>query len=284
MSKIQLENCEILAHKHLAGAQHILTLKSAKIAKLTKAGQFVHLTVDNSLEMRRPISIMSVDINNNSFDLLYKVVGVGTDKLASRQVGEKLSVLGPIGNNFILNKKRPLLIGGGVGMPPMIAIAQSIAGNKNYDAFAVLASEVEFPFEVQTSKLKTACQVNATYDLLENWGIATRLASTNPEVLKNSGIFNGFATDLAKKYLLSLSEKELNEVEIFSCGPTPMLQAVKNLAKEFNIQAQLSLEEHMACGVGGCAGCVVKTLENGREYMRRVCVDGPIFNADEVFN
>ena len=284
MHKIQIEDCQILAHYKYSGSQRIITLASDKIPQLTKPGQFVHISTGDVLKMRRPISIMSVDVENGTFDLLYKIVGIGTVELSKRQIGETLSVLGPIGNGFKMTaKKMPLLIGGGVGMPPMVAIAQNIANNSDYDAFAVLASEVEFPFEVATSVLKTACKVNATYALMEGWGVATRLASTDKTVLKNNGIFDGYATDLARKYLQSLSVDELKQVEIYSCGPELMLEAVKNLATEFNLSAQLSLEEYMACAVGGCAGCVVKTLEDGKEYMRRVCVDGPVFNANEVF-
>jgi len=284
MQKIQLEDCQILAHYKYGGNQRILTLASDKIPQITQPGQFVHISTGDVLKMRRPISIMSVDVENNTFDLLYKVVGIGTDELSKRQIGEILSVLGPIGNGFKLTtKKNPLLIGGGVGMPPMVAIAQSIKNNSNYNAFAVLASEVEFPFEVGKSNLKTTCKVNATYKVMEEWGAATRLASTDKTVLQNDGIFNGYATDLARKYLQSLSVDNLKQVEIYSCGPELMLEAVKKLAQEFNLPAQLSLEEYMACAVGGCAGCVVKTIENGKEYMRRVCVDGPVFDADEVF-
>lgn len=286
MNKIQLEDCQVLAHYKYGGGQRILTLSSEKIPKLTKAGQFVHITVDESLKMRRPISIMSVDLENNSFDLLYKIVGIGTKKLATRQVGDVISVLGPIGNGFeMIEDSKPLLIGGGVGMPPMVAIAQSIANTSlASDSFAVLASEVAFPFDIKQSNLKTSCSVNATYDLMEDFGVATRLATNNNEVISdNSGVFKGYATDLAKKYLDSLSADELKKIVIYSCGPHPMLRAVQQLANEFNIPTQLSLEEYMACGVGGCAGCVVKTSENGVEKMQRVCVDGPVFDGKIVF-
>jgi len=121
---IQVLDCQILAHYQFEGNQYILTIDSPEIAKSTKPGQFVHLTVSDALAMRRPISIMSVDVENGTFDLLYKVVGEGTRQLAERKVGEVLSVIGPIGNSFkMTDKKLPLLIGGGVGMPPMIAVA-----------------------------------------------------------------------------------------------------------------------------------------------------------------
>ena len=280
MHKIQLEECQVLAHYQFDGKQRILTLASNKIPNLVKAGQFVHLTVDSSLKMRRPISVMSVDIENNSFDLLYKIVGEGTKKLATRQVGEYISILGPIGNGFDINsKKRPLLIGGGVGMPPMIAIAQQIKDNSHYQPYTILGSEVPFPFDLVDSKFEAIDNATKTMPLLEEWGIRAGLAS----LANFDGVFNGYVTDLAKKYLNSLTYKEIQEIQIYSCGPHPMLEAVAKLAQEFNIDAQLSLEEFMACGVGGCAGCVVKTIENGNEKMQRVCVDGPVFEAKKVF-
>ncbi len=154
---IQVLDCQILAHYQFEGEQYILTLDSPEIAKATKPGQFVHITVSDALAMRRPISIMSVDVDNGTFDLLYKVVGEGTRQLAERKIGETLSVIGPIGNGFkMTDKKMPLLIGGGVGMPPMISIAQAIKAS-DYDPFVILGSEVPFPFTPELSKMGNPC-------------------------------------------------------------------------------------------------------------------------------
>lgn len=280
MNKIQLEDCTILAHYQFDGEQKILTISSKKIPQLVKAGQFVHIEVGGNVLMRRPISIMSVDLENNSFDLLYKIVGSGTGELAKRQIGEVLSVLGPIGNGFTMtNKKLPLLIGGGVGMPPMIAISQQIKDNDYYDPFVILGSEVPFPFNLATSKIGPKCKVTATMPELENWGVACRLASLQDI----EGVFKGYVTDLARIYLDKLNANDLQQVEIYSCGPHPMLAAVAKLAKEYNLPAQVSLEEYMACGVGGCAGCVVEVRENDTVAMQKVCVEGPVFMAENVF-
>ncbi len=277
---IQVIDCQILAHDQFAGRQHILTLESAQIAKATKPGQFVHVSVSNMLLMRRPISVMSVDIQNNSFDLLYKVVGQGTQQLSERKIGEVLSVLGPIGNGFtITDKKSPLLIGGGVGMPPIIAAAQQIK-NSVYNPFVILGSEVPFPFTSKLSKIPTPhIKENFTMPLLEDWGIACRLAS-----LQNyMGVFKGYVSDLARVYLDGLSADELLQVEVYACGPKPMLAAVAQLAKSYQLPCQVSLEEYMACAVGGCAGCVVAVQVDNRPTMQRVCVDGPVFDATTVF-
>ena len=277
---IQVLDCQILAHYQFEGNQYILTIDSPEIAKSTKPGQFVHLTVSDALAMRRPISIMSVDVENGTFDLLYKVVGEGTRQLAERKVGEVLSVIGPIGNHFeMTDKKLPLLIGGGVGMPPMISIAQDIK-DSDYDPFVILGSEAPFPFTPELSNMGNPCpDASHTMPLLEEWGVACRLAS-----LQNyEGVYQGYVTDLAKVYLDSLSADELAQVEVYSCGPHPMLEAVAKLAKEYNLPCQVSLEEYMACAVGGCAGCVVEVQTNAGPAMKRVCVDGPIFDATTVF-
>ena len=277
---IQVLDCQILAHYQFEGDQYILTLDSPEIAKATKPGQFVHITVSDSLAMRRPISIMSVDTDNGTFDLLYKVVGEGTRQLAERKIGEVLSIIGPIGNGFELtDKKLPLLIGGGVGMPPMIAIAQQMK-DTNHDPFVILGSEVPFPFTPELSKIGNPCpNASHTMPLLEEWNVACRLASLQDY----EGVFKGYVTDLAREYLDTLSADELSQVEVYSCGPHPMLEAVAKLAKEYDLPCQVSLEEYMACAVGGCAGCVVEVQTDNGPAMKRVCVDGPIFDATTVF-
>jgi len=277
---IKVCDCQILAHYKFEGEQYILTLASDIIAKETKPGQFVHITVSNSLAMRRPISIMSVDVENGTFDLLYKAVGEGTRQLSERKVGDVLSIIGPIGNGFeMTDKKLPLLIGGGVGMPPMIAIAQQIQ-NSDYDPFVILGSEVPFPFTPEFSNIGPCCpQASYTMPLLEEWGVACRLTSLQGY----EGVFKGFVTDLARAYLDNLPKEDLAQVEIYSCGPHPMLEAVAKLAEEYDLPCQVSLEEYMACAVGGCAGCVVEVQSENGAAMKRVCVDGPIFDARTVF-
>lgn len=277
---IKVCDCQILAHYQFEGDQYILTLASDEIAKAAKPGQFVHITVSSALAMRRPISIMSVDVENGTFDLLYKVVGEGTRQLSERKIGEMLSIIGPIGNGFKLtSQKLPLLIGGGVGMPPMISIAQQ-AKDKDYQSFAILGSEVPFPFDEKLANNGKDYE-GATHTMpeLEDWGVECRLAS-----LQNyDGVYQGYVTDLARVYLDSLSADDLAQVEVYSCGPHPMLEAVANLSKEYNLPCQVSLEEHMACGIGGCAGCVVEVQTDNGPAMKRVCVDGPVFDATTVF-
>ena len=279
---ISVNDCQVLAHYQFEADQYIITLESKEIADSTRPGQFVHLSVSGMLAMRRPISVMSVDTENGTFDLLYKIVGEGTKQLADRKIGDVLSVIGPIGNGFELtDRKIPLLIGGGVGMPPMIAIAQKIKDNAYYNPYVILGSEVPFPFEASQSSLSGFNSSSFhTMPLLEEWRVPCGLASLQDY----EGVYKGYVTDLAREYLDSLSSNDLKEVEIFTCGPNPMLEAVSKLANEYNLPCQASLEEYMACAVGGCAGCVVEVLTENGPAMKRVCVDGPVFDAKTVFN
>jgi len=279
---ISVNDCQVLAHYQFEADQYIITLESKEIADSTRPGQFVHLSVSGMLAMRRPISVMSVDADNGTFDLLYKIVGEGTKQLADRKIGDVLSVIGPIGNGFELtDRKIPLLIGGGVGMPPMIAIAQKIKDNAYYNPYVILGSEVPFPFEASQSSLNGFNSSKFyTMPLLEEWRVPCSLASLQDY----EGVYKGYVTDLAREYLDSLSSSDLKEVEVFTCGPNPMLEAVSKLANEYNLPCQASLEEYMACAVGGCAGCVVEVSTENGPAMKRVCVDGPVFDAKTVFN
>lgn len=279
---ISVNDCQILAHYKFEADQYILTLESQEISQATRPGQFVHLSVSGMLAMRRPISVMSVDKDNGTFDLLYKIVGEGTRQLAERKIGDIVSVIGPIGNGFeVTENKIPLLIGGGVGMPPIIAMAQELKGNALFNPYAILGSEVPFPFDTSKSTLDGYQSSKLhTMPLLEEWGIPCGLAS-----LQNyEGVYQGYVTDLAKDFLGSLTSDELSNVEIYTCGPHPMLEAVSKLANEYNLPCQASLEEFMACAVGGCAGCVVEVQTDSGSAMKRVCVDGPVFEAQSVFH
>jgi len=185
-----------------------------------------------------------------------------------------------------LDESRPkaLLLGGGVGIPPMVCLSELIKNeHQKISPLVFMGSEVPFPFEREKSGLLIngiADTVNDCLPLLEQWGVPSRLAS-----LQNySGVYQGYITDLARDWLNALSDAERSQVAIYSCGPTPMLKAVAALAKEFNLPCQVSLEEYMACAVGGCAGCVVKVTTEAGEAMKRICVDGPVFEAQTVFS
>jgi len=278
---IFLEDARILEHHAYPGDQHILRLASPRCAASARPGQFVHLTVDPQRPMRRPISIMRASAEEGWIDLLYKQVGEGTRLLAARTTGEFLSSLGPIGTPFEIREKRPLLIGGGVGMPPMIFVAESLKGGE-HQPVVILGSEVPFPFNPHPSQIllpEMPDGVIATMPLLDDWNIPCRLASQQDM----AGVHQGYVTDLARHWLNNLDEQARNEVGLYACGPHPMLEAVVSLAREFALPVQVSLEEFMACGVGGCASCSVEVQTENGPAMQRVCVDGPVFDGYRVF-
>ncbi|KPK38663.1 MAG: oxidoreductase [Gammaproteobacteria bacterium SG8_47] len=281
---IFVESARILSHDALAAEQYVLRVEAPQIARHARAGSFAHLTCDPLLPMRRPLSIMRVDPGAGWVEFLYKALGHGTRLLASRDVGEQISVMGPIGQPFTAHseRRRPLLIGGGVGIPPMVFLADELRRTPDAQPLVIMGSEVPFPFTARPSQIIVAGVPEGTIaamPLLEDWGIASRLASLQGY----AGCFEGYVTDLARLWLQQLTAEERAHVEVFACGPHPMLHAVAVLTKEFGLPCQVSLEEFMACAVGGCAGCVVPVQTATGVAMKRVCVDGPVFDAQAVF-
>ncbi len=281
---IHLEDAEVLSHQRYPGEQYIMRLNAPKCAAKAQPGSFVHLRCDPALAMRRPISIMRVSAKEGWVDLLYKVLGDGTRLLAERKEGDLLSMMGPIGKPFELHSNRPraLLLGGGVGIPPMVFIAEEMRRLGGYKPMVLMGSEVPFPFQAKPSEIMIPGMpesVIAAMPLMEDWDVPSRLASMQGY----PGVYEGYITDLARTWLDGLSDAQRSEVEIMACGPHPMLEATAKLAKEYDLPCQVSLEEFMACAVGGCAGCVVEVQEDDGPVMRRVCVDGPVFDAKTVF-
>lgn len=282
---IFLEDAEILTHTAGPAGQWILTLQAPQCAARARPGQFVHLQCDARLPMRRPLSIQRVDPVAGWVEFLYKTVGEGTTALSMQPVGARLSLLGPIGKSFELHAERPLrlLLGGGVGIPPMIFLADRLrregqAGRTR----VILGSEVPFPFRARPSEILWPGLPDgaiATLPLLEDWGIACRLTSGTGI----PGTHPGFVTDLAAAWLHSLDPDLRVQVELYACGPHAMLEACAKLAADFGVPCQVSLEEYMACAVGGCAGCTVAVRTPTGTAMQRVCVDGPVFAAEAVF-
>ena len=282
---IYVENARILERAEHPGDQVIIRVHAPQMAASAEPGQFAHIQCDPDLPLRRPISIMRVDQRAGWVDFLFKVLGTGTRRLAERRVDEVLSMLGPIGQAFEarMTHRRPLLIGGGVGMPPMVFLADRLREIQGaFDPFVILGSEVPFPFDARPSQIVVPGipeGVIGCMPLLDDWGIASRLASQQGY----PGTHEGYVTDLARTWLEALDEEQRKEVAVFACGPHPMLEAVAKLAAEYKLPCQVSLEEFMACGVGGCAGCVVEVQTPKGPAMKRVCVDGPVFEAGAVF-
>jgi dihydroorotate dehydrogenase electron transfer subunit len=283
---IFLEDAVVLDHREYPGSQYILRLAAPRCAAAATPGSFVHLTCGPDLPMRRPLSIMRASAAGGWVEVLYKVAGHGLAELALRRPGESLSCLGPIGRGFNANPARPrlLLVGGGVGIPPLVFFAETLASTGGgWRPLVLMGSELPFPFEPASSRLAAPglpFVATAAMPLLEDLGIASRLAS----LAGFPGCHRGLVTELAEAWLASLGAHERGEVEVFSCGPHAMLTAVAALARRHAVPCQVSLEENMACGVGGCAGCTVLVHTPHGPAMKRVCVDGPVFDAVTVFN
>ncbi len=282
---ILVEDTEVLIHQEFPGQQYVLRVNAPQIAARARPGQFAHIHCGPQIPMRRPLSIMRVDSDAGWIEFLYKVFGSGTAILAQRKEGEVINIMGPIGQPFILHDQYPraLLIGGGVGIPPMVFLADNIkTHHKHMKPFVIMGSEVPFPFDARPSQFVVSGMpdgVIGAMPLMEDWGIPSRLASTQGYV----GCFDGYVTDLARSWLDVLDTQQRKEVEVFACGPHPMLEAVAKMAYDYNLPCQVSLEEFMACAVGGCAGCVVEVQTDNGPAMKRVCVDGPVFEASTVF-
>ena len=283
---IYAEQAEIVAQEAYEGKQYLLKLHAPKTARYALPGSFIHMQCGSELLMRRPMSIMRANAETGTIDVLYKVHGLGTELLSTRKAGEFIETLGPIGKPFKLDNypEYPLLIGGGVGMPPMLFLAEHILKTtRNIKPFVILGSEIPFPFKLKPSKILVPGlpdEAIAAMPLLDDWGIPSRLTSLNGY----PGCYQGYVTDLARIWLDKFDTTALSEVEIFSCGPTPMMEAVSRIASEYDIPCQVSLEEYMACAVGGCAGCTVLVKTDAGPAMQRVCVDGPVFDASCVFS
>jgi len=278
-----LEDARVLAQHAHPGNQFVLRVHAPRAARRAQPGSFAHLTCDASVPMRRPLSIMRASPDEGWLEFLYKPRGPGLELLATRRSGEMVSVLAPIGVGFVVDRARPrvLALGGGVGIPPMIFLAEQVRADKALAPLVLMGSEVAFPFELVESRLQVpGVGQTATHAvaLLEHWGVPSRLAS-NAGI---AGAHRGFITDLARAWLGTLAAKERRETQVLACGPTPMLKAVAKLAREFSLPCQVALEEYMACGIGGCAGCTVLLQTPDGPAMKRVCVDGPVFDAQQV--
>jgi dihydroorotate dehydrogenase electron transfer subunit len=242
-----------------------LTLSSPFISKRAKPGNFVHIRVDstdNTL-LRRAFSIHAVDKHKKSFDILFRVVGKGTEILSTVNPGETLDVLGPIGNNFSLPRKgnEIMLVAGGMGIAPLWFLLSHIR-DRGYDP-----SRITFLYGARTK---------GELLYLEKFKkLKVRLILITDDGSKGE---KGLVTDSFLREIKKTKQDHSN-LFVYSCGPEMMLAKMSELAKELDLFCQISMETHMACGVGACWGCAVKSSDG---TYRRVCADGPVFDAREV--
>lgn len=283
---IFLEDARVAGKLRFPGHQYVLRLEAPRCASRAAPGSFAHIRCAVDLPMRRPLSILRADADQGWFEVLFKVVGEGLRALAAVEPGEIVSTLGPIGRGFTADpaRTRAVLIGGGVGIPPLQFLAERLADDRTggWQPIAFFGSEIPFPFKPARSASRLHGidhRVDACEPRLAALGLPSRLAS----LVGFDGCYKGYVTALAGEWLAALHAGDRREVEIFACGPPAMLEAAARLARDFGLPAQVCLEEFMACGVGGCAGCTVKVLTDSGPAMKRVCVDGPVFDARAVY-
>lgn len=255
------ETATIISQECLGGEVYSMWLKTS-VAKYADAGQFISVyTHSESRLLPRPISICEIDADDMKLRIVYRIAGAGTEEFSHLSAGDVIDILGPNGNGFfaasggnIGRDTKTLLIGGGIGIPPMVELAKrlecdvtTVAGYRNADTAFL------------TDELKSAGKL---YIATDDGSLGTR--GTVVDAINE----NGIKADI-----------------IFACGPKPMLKAVKELAAGQGIPAYLSMEERMACGVGACLACVCEstgTDEHSKVNNKRVCVEGPVFSATEV--
>nr|VFK65825.1 MAG: dihydroorotate oxidase B, electron transfer subunit [Candidatus Kentron sp. UNK]VFK71569.1 MAG: dihydroorotate oxidase B, electron transfer subunit [Candidatus Kentron sp. UNK] len=279
-----VEEAGILSREAFEGDRIMLEIQAPRIAAAALPGTFLHVRCGPEFLLRRPLSLMDADPDSGRIAIFFKVVGKGTRLLAAKSVGEVINVIGPIGVSFRPEEDRPraLLLGGGLGMPPMMFLAARLRTQPPFEPLLLMGSEIPFPFEARPSRILIPGMPDGAIGAMpsmEDWGIPSRLASRQGY----PGCFHGFVTDLARAWLTAQSSTARRETALYACGPEAMLRSVADLAYEYDLPCQVCLEEFMACGVGACAGCVVPVTTGKGPAMKRICVDGPVFDAREVF-
>lgn len=254
MAKFE-EIAMVISQKEIAKDIFDLTIQTKDIAKHARAGQFISLYCNDGTKLLpRPISLCEIDSKMGTLRLVYRVTGehAGTKQFSEMKQGDEIRVLGPLGNGFELSEKKAFLIGGGIGIPPMLQLAKVL----NCEKTAVLGYRDEL---FLLDDFKNVCD---TYIATEDGSAGTK----------------GNVIDAIKANAL---EADM----IYACGPTPMLRALKAYAEKNDMECYISMEERMACGIGACLACVCKTKEKDHHTNvnnKRVCKEGPVFNAKEV--
>lgn len=258
MSTKAKETCTIIEQNCIGKDIYSMWLQTKTIAKNAKPGQFVSVyTKDGGKLLPRPISLCEIDQERGALRLVYRVTGenTGTESFSKLEAGAQLDLLGPLGNGFPLEEaagKKVFLMGGGIGVPPMLETMKQL----NAEKMAVLGYRDELFLTEEFQKQ------GDVYVATEDGSAGTK----------------GNVMD-------AIRENALEADVIFACGPKPMLRAIKNYALEKEIPCWISMEEHMACGIGACLGCVCQSKdvdEHSHVHNKRVCKDGPVFLSTEV--
>jgi dihydroorotate dehydrogenase electron transfer subunit len=277
---IYQSKAKILSNIALSLGHYKIVLEAPEIAKVIWPGQFLEIKCSDTLDpfLRRPLSVHGIDAQRGVIEILFKVVGKGTEMLARKGRRDILDIIGPLGRGFFINESLNsyCLVAGGMGVAPLMALAEKLAQLKNKKLYLILGAK------------------NKEFILLED---EFKQLGFQVEVATDNGSYGqkGLATELLKKFIPQRDlrrsrfnkKRELTSVTIgaykpidiiYACGPREMLKATARIAQENEIPTQVCLEEYMACGLGVCLGCAVKS-KNGYTM---VCKDGPVFEASEI--
>lgn len=255
MTQKTFGKAEVISQEMLQENIFSLVLKTAA-AETAIPGQFVNLYLnDYTHRLPRPISICEIDKGSGTLRLVFRLKGEGTKEISRLLPGDTIDLMGPLGNGFPtdVKAKRPMVIGGGIGVPPMLGLFQKLTGEKT-----AVMGYLDEPF---------------LFDEFEKAGGKTYAATESGRTGTKGNVLD------------AIRANDLLPDMIFACGPKPMLAAVKAFAEEKGISCYISMEERMACGIGACLGCIVKTTGvDGHSKVKnaRVCADGPVFKAEYV--
>lgn len=260
MSEKFQETVTVVSQKQIGTGIYDLTIQTKEIAVAAKAGQFVSVySNDASKLLPRPISLCGIDRKAGTLRLVYRVTGehTGTEEFSRLQAGDTMKIMGPLGNGFTVEKgRKTFLIGGGIGVPPMLQLAKEMKdAGENFQI--VMGYRDAGTFLLDEFK-----EQGESFVATEDGSVGTK----------------GNVLD-------AIRENHLDADVIYACGPTPMLRALKAYAEEQNMTCYVSMEERMACGIGACLACVCNSTEkdaHSNVKNKRICKEGPVFNAKEV--
>ena len=252
MGKIKME-AKIVRQDEIATDIYSMVIQAPEIAGQAVPGQFIDVySADGSKLLPRPISLCEIDRAAGTLRIVYRIAGKGTKEFSMLTSDHTITILGPLGNGFTKKDKKAILIGGGIGIPPMLQLAKELTCEKS----------IVLGFRDEEFLSEEFEPYGTVYKSSDNGAIGVK----------------GTVMDAIREY-------GIEGTEIYACGPTPMLRAIQSYALEHGIEAQLSLEERMACGVCACLACVCKSKEiddHSQVKNKRVCKDGPVFYAEEV--
>ena len=253
MAQVKIK-ARVESQVQLADGVYSMELLAPEIASTARAGQFISVyTKDKSKLLPRPISLCGIDRERGILRIVYRVAGAGTAEFSAYRAGDSVEIMGPLGNGFTLKDKKAILIGGGIGVPPMLELMKELSCERT----AVLG------YRDQQLFLKDEFEACGPVCVATEDGSA----GTKGNVLD------------------AIREQGVEGEIIYACGPTPMLRAVKAYAQEKGIECYISLEERMACGIGACLACVCQSKDvdsHSHVHNKRICKDGPVFAAEEV--